>query len=69
MANVTGYTKTATDNALAGKASTSSVEGIKAHDGTTGGGTRPSGYARVRWTGGANRPTNMAANDVWERDA
>lgn len=44
-------------------------EGIVVHDGSTGGGTRPSGFARVRWVGGTSRPTNMVAGDVWERDA
>lgn len=45
------------------------VEVIKAHDGTSGGGTRPTGYARVRWVGGAARPTNMATGDIWEHNA
>lgn len=37
------------------------------HDGTTGGGTRPTGYFRVVWVGGAARPTNMLTNiDIWE---
>jgi hypothetical protein len=45
------------------------VEGIVFHDGSTGGGTRPSGYARVRWVGGTTRPTNMLTNDIWEHDA
>lgn len=44
------------------------AEGIKVHDGTTGGGTRPTGYARVRWVGGTTQPTNMAIGDVWEHD-
>lgn len=39
------------------------------HDGTTGGGTRPPGYARVIWAGGTARPTNMAVGDVWEHAA
>lgn len=47
----------------------SDIEGLKVHDGTTGGGTRPTGYARVRWVGGTARPTNMVTGDVWERDA
>lgn len=45
------------------------TEGIVYHDGTTGGGTRPTGYFRVRWIGGTARPTNMVTGDVWERDA
>jgi hypothetical protein len=45
------------------------VEGYKAHDGSAGGGTRPTGFARVRWVGGTVRPTNMAAGDIWEHDA
>lgn len=44
------------------------VEGIKIHDLTTGGGTRPSGYTRVRWVGGTTRPTNMLTGDIWEHD-
>lgn len=37
------------------------------HDGTAGGGTRPTGYFRVVWVGGAARPTNMLTNvDIWE---
>lgn len=47
----------------------SNLEGIVFHDGTAGGGTRLTGYKRVRWVGGTVRPTNMAAGDVWERDA
>jgi hypothetical protein len=49
--------------------SASLVEGIKVHDGTTGGGTRPAGFARVRWIGGTARPTNMVTGDIWEHDA
>lgn len=45
------------------------VEGIVFHDGSTGGGTRPAGYARVRWVGGTTRPTNMITGDIWEHDA
>ncbi len=45
------------------------VEVIKTHDGTATGGTRPTGYARVRWVGGTARPSNMVAGDVWEHDA
>jgi hypothetical protein len=44
------------------------VEAIVYHDGTTGGGTRPTGYVRVRWVGGTNRPLNMAVGDIWEHD-
>lgn len=44
------------------------VEAIVFHDGTPGGGTRPSGYARVRWVGGTTRPTNMLTGDIWEHD-
>lgn len=37
------------------------------HDGTAGGGIRPTGYFRVIWVGGAARPTNMLTNiDIWE---
>lgn len=54
---------------VTGAAAAAGVEGIKTHDGTAGGGTRPSGFARVRWVGGTTRPTNMAVGDVWERDA
>lgn len=43
-------------------------QGYVFHNGTTGGGTRPTGYTRVRWIGGSARPTNMAAGDVWEHD-
>jgi hypothetical protein len=50
------------------KASNAWVEYIMFHDGSAGGGSRPTGFARVRWVGGASRPTNMAANDVWEHD-
>jgi len=40
------------------------------HDGTSGGGTRPSGWLYVIWRGGTTRPTNMVANvDEWVRDA
>lgn len=49
-----------------------SMEGIKIHDGTAGGGTRPTGFARVRWVNPAGttyaRPTNMITGDIWERD-
>jgi hypothetical protein len=42
------------------------------HDGTPGGGTRPSGYFRVLWVNpvGTNyaRPTNMAIGDEWEKE-
>ncbi len=62
-ANFAASTATAIANAKGG------AEGIKVHDGTTGGGTRPTGYARVRWVGGTTRPTNMITGDVWEYDA
>jgi hypothetical protein len=43
------------------------------HNGTTGGGTRPTGYTRVRWINPVGttygRPTNMQAGDIWEHDA
>jgi hypothetical protein len=42
------------------------AEGIVLHNGTTAGGTRPSGYAVVRWIGGTTRPTNMLSGDIWE---
>ena len=29
---------------------------------------RPTGFARIRWVGGATRPTAMAVGDVWEHD-
>jgi len=49
------------------------LEVIVMHDGTTGGGTRPSGWQRVVWVNpvGTNyaRPTNMAVGDIWEHDA
>jgi hypothetical protein len=54
---------------LATMAAQSAVEAIKVHDGSAGGGTRPVGFARVRWVGGAARPTNMAVGDVWEHNA
>lgn len=42
------------------------TEALKIHDGSTGGGTRPTGGYRVRWVGGTVRPTNMVTGDVWE---
>lgn len=46
------------------------LEAVVLHDGTWGGGVRPSGYARVRWVNPAGtaytRPGNMQAGDVWE---
>jgi hypothetical protein len=51
------------------KAPLTGVEGVKLHDGTAGGGTRPSGFFRVRWIGGTARPTNMVTGDIWEHDA
>lgn len=55
------------------KAPLTGVAGYKLHDGTATGGTRPTGYARIIWvspTGRVDpRPTNMLANDAWERDA
>lgn len=57
---------------VSGKANTSAVEGIKIHDGTAGGGARPTGYARVRWVNppgsSYSRPTNMVAGDVWQHN-
>lgn len=48
------------------------AEGIVFHDGTAGGGIRPTGYARVTWVSppgsGHSRPTNMLTNDAWETD-
>lgn len=52
----------------AGSPAAAAVEGVMAHDGSAGGGTRPSGFYRVRWLGGTSRPTNMVTGDVWERD-
>lgn len=60
---------TAQANAIGAKADKSAVEGLMIHDGTAGGGTRPTGFWRIRWIGGATRPTNMAVNDIWEHDA
>lgn len=62
-ANFAASTATAIANAKA------AAEGVKMHDGTTGGGTRPAGYARVRWVGGTARPTNMVTGDIWEHTA
>ena len=49
------------------------VEAVVFHDGTSGGGTRPTGYKRVRWVNPPGtsyaRPTNMASGDVWEHAA
>lgn len=43
-------------------------EALVAHDGSAGGGTRPTGFFRVIWVGGATRPTNMATDvDIWEQ--
>jgi hypothetical protein len=54
-------------------AAPTAVEAVVTHDGTAGGGTRPTGYARVRWVSppgtAYSRPANMAAGDVWEHDA
>ena len=56
-----------------GSVDTSSLEGVQFHDGTTGGGVRKVGYARIRWVNPAGtsyaRPTNMLAGDIWEHDA
>lgn len=56
-----------------GGASSSFTEAVVVHDGTTTGGTRPTGYARVRWVSppgtSYSRPTNMVLGDVWEHDA
>ncbi|WP_212718910.1 hypothetical protein, partial [Blastococcus sp. CCUG 61487] len=67
----TGATQAAAgnDSRITGAAAASGVEGVKTHDGTAGGGTRPTGFARVRWVGGTTRPTNMVTGDVWEHDA
>lgn len=59
----------ATADALALRAPKTILEAVVNHDGSTGGGTRPSGYLRVRWLGGTTRPTNMVAGDLWEHDA
>ena len=56
------------ENGIAAAAELTASEGVKLHDGSAGGGTRPSGYVRVRWVGGTTRPTNMITGDVWERD-
>lgn len=57
------------DTRITGAAAKTAVEGLMVHDGSAGGGARPAGFFRVRWVGGATRPTNMAAGDVWEHDA
>lgn len=62
---LTAATALAARDAIAAPAK-SSVEGLVAHDGTSGGGVRPTGFYRVRWIGGSSRPTNMAAGDIWE---
>lgn len=62
---LTASTAAAARTTLAAPAS-AAVEGIVVHDGSAGGGTRPTGYFRVRWVGGAARPTNMATGDIWE---
>lgn len=60
-------------NALPTLAPKTSTEAIVYHNGTTGGGTRPSGYARVRWINPVGtayaRPQNMVSGDIWEHDA
>lgn len=60
---------TAQQTAFNAKADLTASEAVKVHDGTAGGGTRPTGYYRVRWVGGTVRPTNMVAGDIWEHDA
>ena len=70
-ATVTGralMTTASATTALAtlGAAASTRLEGLITHDGTTGGGVRPTGFYRVRWIGGVARPTNMAAGDIWE---
>lgn len=62
-------TDSATDALIAAKATQSGVAGFVNHDGTTGGGTRPSGFGYVVWRGGSTRPTNMVTGDDWVRDA
>ena len=51
---------------------TTKIEATVFHNGTTGGGTRPTGYARVRWVNPVGttyaRPTNMVTGDIWEHD-
>lgn len=42
------------------------TEALVIHDGTIGGGVRPTGYARVRWLGGTARPENALPGDLWE---
>jgi len=59
----------ATVDALNLRATKAMTEGLVNHDGTTGGGTRPTGWFRIRWVGGSARPTNALSVDVWERDA
>lgn len=55
------------------RAALTATEATVYHDGTAGGGTRPTGYTRVRWVNPVGtayaRPTNMAAGDIWEHDA
>lgn len=64
---------TAQQTALDLKANSAATETVVTHDGTTGGGTRPSGAYRVLWVSplGAthSRPTNMTSADRWEHDA
>jgi len=58
--------------AVAPVAPKSVTQAMVYHDGTPGGGTRPTGYFRVLWVNpvGTNyaRPTNMAIGDEWEKE-
>lgn len=66
---LTAATATLGRDALAA-AEKAKTEGMVFHDGTTGGGTRPSGHFRVRWVQPLGttyaRPTNMLTGDTWE---
>lgn len=63
---------TAQNTAIQARADKSVTQAIVFHDGSTGGGTRPSGYVRVLWVNPVGttygRPTNMLAGDMWETD-
>lgn len=67
----------ASDTAAAAEATVQDIQSdmvaTVTHDGTAGGGVRPSGYAYVIWRNPPNtsygRPTNMVAGDVWRHNA
>lgn len=64
---------TAQNTAIQARAEKAFAEAVVFHDGTPGGGSRPTGYARVVWVNPVGttyaRPTNMLAGDEWETDA